>query len=110
MKLLLDQNLSPRLVNRLDSLHPGTQHVAALDLDEAEDVDIWRYAAAHGYTIVTKDEDFADLLDVRGHPPKVIWLRIGNCTTAQIEDLLRQHAAATGELAADPTLGLLMIG
>lgn len=61
-------------------------------LDQANDVDIWTFARTHGYTIVTKDNDFNDLSTLRGAPPKIIWLRIGNSTTTHIEQVLRAHA------------------
>ena len=91
MKLLFDQNLSPKLVNWLADLYPGSSHVLSLGLDRASDQAIWEYARDHGYAIVTKDADYDDMGVVRGHPPKVLWLLIGNCTTAQVETVLRQN-------------------
>jgi predicted nuclease of predicted toxin-antitoxin system len=94
VKLLFDHNLSPRLVNRLADLHPHSSHALALGLDQAPDLAVWEKARQDGYTIVTKDSDFADLSVLRGFPLKVIWIRIGNCTTEQVERLLRANHQA----------------
>lgn len=57
MKLLFDQNLSPKLVNRLADLFPGSIHVLSVGLDCADDDRIWEYAEQNGFAIVTKDVD-----------------------------------------------------
>ena len=80
VKLLFDQNLSPRLVRLLADLHPDCSHVATIGLDQASDAEVWDRAHHDGYAIVTKDSDFGDLGVLRGFPPKVIWVRLGNCT------------------------------
>lgn len=110
MKLLFDQNLSPRLVERLADLFPGSQHVLQLGLDRSSDEVLWIYARDQAFLIVTKDVDFNELSALRGFPPKVIWLCLGNCTTAAIESLLRGHQATIQQLSDDPdtaTLALL---
>lgn len=89
MKLLFDENLSFRLVESLASAFPESTHVGAVGLTGAVDAVIWDYARARGYTIVTKDDDFRSLSLVRGAPPKVIWLRVGNASTQRIESILR---------------------
>jgi len=93
MKLLFDQNLSPRIVIRLNDLFPGSDHVQSVGLACASDDEIWNFAKSHVFVIVTKDEDFNDLSVVRGSPPKVIWLQLGNCTTAQVEAVFRDRFA-----------------
>ena len=104
MKLLLDQNLSPRLVSRLAAEYPGINHVSQVGLERASDVEVWDYALANDYIIVTKDSDFNDLSVLRGSPPKVLWLRLGNCTTAMVEQLLRHgYAQITFFADADAT-------
>ncbi len=67
-------------------------------LDRALDLEVWSLARDHGFLIVSKDADFGDLTTVRGFPPKVIWIRRGNCSTDQIENLLRQSVEAIGTL------------
>ena len=93
MKLLFDQNLSPRLVRRLDDLFPGSLHVRTVGLREAADRLIWRYATEHGFVIVSKDADFHERALQIGAPPKVISLKLGNCTVDAVEQLLRRHYA-----------------
>lgn len=107
MKLLFDNNLSFKLVNQLVDLYPDSSHVAALGLDSASDVEVWRHAQENNYCLVTKDADFNELLAVRGFPPKVVWIRLGNCTTAEIVELLRKHHATITEFDEDESAGLL---
>jgi predicted nuclease of predicted toxin-antitoxin system len=109
VKLLFDQNLSPQLVLRLSLLYPGSVHVYSIGLDRAPDAVLWDYAREHGYTIVTQDVDFSEMSDVLGFPPKVIWIRRGNCSTRQIELILRQRRDAIADLDADPTVGILTL-
>ena len=91
MRLLLDHNVSPKLVRRLADVHPGSTHIFLEGMDREPDAFVWEYARTNAYVIVTKDADFADMSVLRGHPPKVIWVRIGNCTTSQIEDFFRDQ-------------------
>ena len=93
MKLLFDHHLSRKLVARLADVFPASSHVVFHQLDQAADSAIWSFARTHDYTIVTKDSDFNDLSTLRGAPPKIIWLRVGNCTTAVAERLLRSNAS-----------------
>ncbi len=107
MKLLFDQNLSPRLVSRLAVEYPGSAHVSTVGLDRALDIDVWTFARDHGFAIVTKDADFSDLSVLLGFPPQVVWLRLGNCSTTDIEALLRMHKAAIDALEYEPTTGII---
>jgi predicted nuclease of predicted toxin-antitoxin system len=90
VRLLFDQNLAPTLVRRLGDLFPGSAHVREVGLERAGDEEVWAYAAAHDYTIVSKDADYHQLSFLRGSPPKTVWIRRGNCSTAEIEQVLRQ--------------------
>jgi len=99
LRLLFDQNLSPRLPDRLADLFPDATHVSHLGLEQASDDDVWTYAQAHAYAIVTKDADFGDLGVIRGFPPKIIWLRLGNCTTRDVERCLRNNEPAIVSIA-----------
>jgi len=85
----MDENLSPRLIASIVDLYPGSAHVEECGLVNASDDKVWDYAGENGYAIVTKDSDFSELSVLRGSPPKVIWLRIGNCTTVRAGFLLR---------------------
>lgn len=109
MKLLLDQNLSPRLVQRLADLYPDSTHVSLVGLDRAPDAAVWTYAQTANCIIVSKDADFSDVSVVRGFPPKVIWLRLGNCTTNDVEQALRVAHAQITAFANDAAAGVLEI-
>lgn len=89
MKLLFDENLAPRLARDLADLYPGSEHVAHLLNAAAADRTVWNAARAGEFVLVTKDQDFQQLSVLRGTPPKVIWIRLGNCATADIQRLLR---------------------
>ena len=89
MRLLLDQNLSPRLSETLRDLYPESIHVRDAGLESAGDAAIWAYAKDHEFIIVSKDSDFRQLSFTLGQPPKVIWIRRGNCSTSEIESILR---------------------
>jgi predicted nuclease of predicted toxin-antitoxin system len=95
VRLLLDQNLSPRLVAALTDLYPGATHVREVDLQAADDDVIWAYALDHGLVIVSKDADFHQRSFTLGHPPKVVWIRLGNCSTDAILTLLREKGPAS---------------
>lgn len=109
MKLLFDHNLPPHLVERLADIFPASNHVYRLGLDQAQDRVIRIYARQHGFTMVTKDSDFCDLCLLSGFPPKVIWLRRGNCKTTEVEQLLRSRHTEIEAFAADLIIGVLTL-
>jgi predicted nuclease of predicted toxin-antitoxin system len=110
MKLMLfDQNLSPSLVGRLADLYPSAAHVQALGLAASLDRVVWEYAHQHDYIIVTKDADFSELSLLFGFPPKVIWIRHGNCSTTQVEALLRENHESIVALSDNPDVGILTL-
>lgn len=98
MKLLFDQNLSPKLVALLADLFPASQHVRESGLERADDLSVWRYALEHGFAIVTKDSDFQERSQIAGSAPKIVWIRRGNCATNEVEAMLRKHAPAIASL------------
>lgn len=91
MKLLLDENLSRRLIPFLQQDFPGSTQVALIGLERADDREIWEFAKANGFVIVTRDADFEDMSIVKGHPPQVIWLRTRNQTKGVVLNMLLQH-------------------
>lgn len=91
MKLLLDENVSDRIVRQIVDLFPGSTHLKSAGLAEADDVMVWDWAKQHGFTVASKDTDFYQRSIVFGHPPKFIWLRVGNCPTGVITNLLRSR-------------------
>ncbi len=109
MKLLFDQNLSPKLVNRLADLFPGSSHVQSAGLDCADDDQVWECARLNGFAIVTKDEDYNNLSVLRGSPPKVIWLQLGNCATAQVEAEFRARFVDIEAFEKDASVGTLVL-
>ncbi len=109
MKLLLDENLSRDLVARLADEFPQSSHVVAAGLERSNDFDIWQFARSGGYTILSKDNDFNQLAFLHGSPPKVIWLRVGNCSTAVIEHLLRRRSAEIGEFMREAAASVLVL-
>ena len=86
MRLLFDENLSPKLSVLLQDLYADSKHMEECGLGKADDSVIWAYARDQGFIIVTKDFDFYQRSVAYGAPPKVIWLQLRNCTTAQIQE------------------------
>lgn len=101
MKLLLDENLAPRLAAAISDVFPGSVHARDVGLASASDESLWDYAAANGFIVASKDSDFHQRSFVFGAPPKVIWLRLGNCRTDDIERLLRRRSEEIRQFAED---------
>ncbi len=91
MKLLLDENLSRRIVPFLQAAFPGSTQIALLGLESASDSEIWQYAKDNGYVIVSRDSDFQERSLVAGHPPQVIWLKIPNRSKTVVLNILLEH-------------------
>ena len=109
MKLLFDENLSPRLVEALADVYPGSAHVHACGLGSATDEAIWEYAKSNGFVIVSKDSDFQERSVLRGAPPKFIWLRAANCTTAKAEAILRNAEAVVARFVNEDEESCLLL-
>ena len=109
MKLLFDENLSHHLVEGLGDLYPGSTHVRNVGLEEADDQTIWSCAIGHDYVIVSKDSDFPERVLIEGGPPKILWLQLGNCSTAEIERLLREAHREINAMGADGETVLLTL-
>ncbi len=88
MKLLLDENLSRRIVPFLQDAFPGSTQIALIGMETASDREVWEYARHHEFVIVTKDSDFYDLSLLHESPPRVIWIKTGNVTKSAITSLL----------------------
>lgn len=110
MRLLFDENLSARLAHALADAYPESAHLADVDLLGAPDETVWRHAAAYGFVLVTKDEDFQRLSVVRGPPPKVVWIRLGNCATADVARLLRLRHDDVARFVAHEDAAFLALG
>jgi len=93
VKLLFDENLSHQLVRLLADIFPDSRHVRDVGLKSADDPVVWQYAKQQRLVIVSKDSDLHQRSFVLGHPPKLVWVRLGNCSTSEVEDLLRRNLA-----------------
>jgi predicted nuclease of predicted toxin-antitoxin system len=109
VRLLFDQNLSRRLVADLAQWFPESAHVGSLGLDTATDREVWAYAGEQEYLIASKDSDFRQLAFLFGPPPKSIWLRVGNCSTAAIAAVLRSNVQVIARFAASEEESLLVL-
>lgn len=109
VKMLFDQNLSPRLSRSTADLYPGSLHVREVGMRDANDDTIWSYARENGFVIVSKDSDFQARSLLFGSPPKFLWLRVGNCPAQFIENLLRQHSMSIQAFGMDPIESHLML-
>jgi predicted nuclease of predicted toxin-antitoxin system len=109
MKLLLDENISPKLAAKLLDIYPDSAHVRQFGLTCKWDLDVWKFAKANGFAIVSKDSDFNQLSLLWGHPPKVIWARTGNCSTAEIAELLRRCSVLIHTFNEHPNESLLVL-
>lgn len=109
MKLLFDENLAPGLADTLAQVFPGSSHVHRLGLGSADDALVWQYAREHGFTVVTRDSDFHERSLVIGYPPKVIWIRRGNCSTLEIEQLLHTRTSDIEKLDSDTDAAFLIL-
>ena len=109
MKLLFDQNLSPGLVGQMADVFPGSVHVFLLGLDQSDDLEIARFAVNSDFVIVTKDADYSEMVALKDQLPKIIWIRKGNCSTAAIEKLLREHFEQINALSEHDNVRLLML-
>ena len=91
VRLFFDEQLSEELCKALADIFPGSLHIRLLGHGGAGDTTVWDLARTHGCLLVSKDEDFHRLAVLRGAPPKFVWIRLGNCTTVDIVQLLRRR-------------------
>ncbi len=109
MKLLLDENVSRRLVPFLQTDYPESSHVVLVGLEQASDRQIWLYAKEHGYVLVTKDSDYRDLSTLLGTPPQVILLLMGNSDKARLLKTLIDRKEDIRRLLASQDVGCIEI-
>ncbi len=108
-RLLFDENLAPSLVRRLATIYPTSAHVRDLGLERQPDEVLWQRAATEGFVLVTKDDDFRQWSFLRGAPPQVIWLRLGNCSTTDVECVLTSRRPDVVAFCSDPSAALLVL-
>lgn len=109
MKLLIDENLSRKLVGRLSDVFPGSIHVSGTGLTQSPDAAVWEYAKANGFAILTADANFFELATNLGPPPKVLWLRRWTHPTRDAEGVLRREVIRIAQFEKDSELGLLVL-
>lgn len=109
MKLLLDENLSERIIHTIVDLYPNSEHVKTLGLTNTDDAVIWEYAKTNGFVIVSKDSDFHQRSLLYGHPPKFIYLRIGNSPTSKIIQILRDNLDTIVQFESSETESILVL-
>ncbi|HMS65515.1 MAG TPA: DUF5615 family PIN-like protein [Ignavibacteria bacterium] len=92
MKFLFDENISHRILKKLNSEFANSIHCKNINPNPKNDLDIWNYAKSNDFTIVTFDEDFYEWMILKGFPPKIIWLRTGNTTTNNIAEIINKKS------------------
>jgi len=108
MKLLFDENLSPKLTGLLEKQFPGSVHVSGCGLKGQSDQAVWEHARDNGFTLVSKDGDFYQRILLVGAPPKLVWLCLGNCTRDQLFDLVLKHEQDILTLEGAPEAVLIL--
>jgi predicted nuclease of predicted toxin-antitoxin system len=109
MKLLFDQNLSPRLVQLLAERFPDSAHLHLLGLGEASDAVVWDFAEENKFIIVSKDSDYLDCSAAFGFPPHVLSIRSGNCSTSHVEKLLRDNFDSIQHMLDEGQIGFIAL-
>jgi predicted nuclease of predicted toxin-antitoxin system len=109
VKLLVDQNVSRKLVPLIRDLYPGSMHASLLGLVQADDELVWQYAQSEDYCILTADSDFHELAISKGAPPKVIWLKNCGHPTSEAESLIRSQTIRINEFLEDPEHSVLIL-
>lgn len=107
--LLLDENLSPRLIAALAADYPNSCHVETVGLRGRPDYEVWAHARDCGFVLASKDNDFRQLSFLHGAPPKVVWLRVGNAPTRAVLDMLRTHKDTIAAFAREEEAALLIL-
>jgi len=109
VKLLLDENLSPRLIEVLSRLFPGSRHVDHVGLRVRADLEVWEFAAREGFVVVSKDHDFRELSFLYGAPPKVIWLDVDDALTSEISSVISSSRLRIEAFVRDADESLLVL-
>ena len=109
MKPLFDENLSHKLPRLLEDHFPNSVHVRDINLEAADDPQVWEYAKDNGLILVSKDADMHQRSFLFGPPPKVVWVRLGNCSTSDVERLLRQNISTVIIFFDDPDASFLVL-
>ncbi len=109
MKLLFDENLSPKLVDLLIEEFPNSKHVRDVKLRGAADSQIWEFCKDNNFTIISKDTDFREISYLEGAPPKIIWIDVGNSGTSVIDKLLKEKKRKIEKFVENEEESLLIL-
>lgn len=109
MKLLLDENLSRRIVPVLQTAFPGTTQVSLVGLEGATDAELCDYAAHHDFVVYSKDRDFRRLVEARGYRSRVVLLLVGNVPNDEAASILVRGAARIEGAFADPRVAVVVV-
>lgn len=109
MKLLFDANISFRIVKKINHKFKESKHVSDIGLLKATDLQIWKYAKKNGYIITTNDADFNEISTINNHPPKIIWLRLGNTSTTNIAKILLNKEKEIKQFIKNNEFGIMEI-
>ncbi len=109
MKLLFDENISWRIVKKVQDVFPLSEHVTNIQPKLIDDLSIFYHARNENFLIVTCDEDFRELQSINGFPPKIIWLRMGNTSTQRVLAKLMDNQQGINELESNDEIGILEI-
>ena len=91
MKFIVDAQLPPALAHFLATKNEEVKHVLDLQMLEASDSEIWTLALKEDWVIISKDEDFPIRASVSANAPKIIWVRIGNCSKQTLLRIFNDH-------------------
>ena len=110
IRILIDQNISHRIIPKISTTFSAVEHVRNLGLQQASDYEIFLQARGQQFdAILTIDEDFLNLIQVFGSPPKIIWLRLGNCQTDYIASVLVAYREQIESFMLNDELKILQI-
>ena len=109
MKLLFDEHLSYKLISKLSDIFPDSKHVNDLNLQSESDLKIWEYAKNNEFVIVSKDSDFMDIVNIKGYPPYLVWIRSGNVRVKDIERTIRNNAVKILNTFKNRDIGIIQI-
>lgn len=109
MKLLFDEHLSHKLVSKISDIFPNSKHVKELKLQSESDLKIWKYAKNNEFVIVSKDSDFVDIVNIKGYPPYLVWIRSGNVRVKEIEKTIRNNAVKILNTFKNQDIGIIQI-
>jgi len=109
VKLLIDENLSRRLVPAFQAKFPGSSQVALLGLERSTDAQLCAYAAEHGFVICSKDDDFQQLVAARAYRPRLVHLMLGNVSNDPILTALLAWANRLHQAFSDPAAGVVVL-